>query len=112
MALALCDRCPCSASLYPPQAVLGSAALWNPLRQNFTANRALVANAPRTQFAAKFPCRCRRRRRMSADSDDFRQTDIARGRCFVGVFVLYPALQASAAFRMRHWQAARAARAV
>ena len=28
--------------------------------------------APRTQFAAKFPCRCRRRRRMSADGDDFR----------------------------------------
>ena len=28
--------------------------------------------APRTQFAVKFPCRCRRRRRMSADGDDFR----------------------------------------
>src|SRR5699024_2012515 len=27
-ALALCDRCPCSASLYPPQAALGSAALF------------------------------------------------------------------------------------
>ena len=26
---------------------------------------------PRTQFAAKFPCRCRRRRRMSADGDGF-----------------------------------------
>ena len=26
---------------------------------------------PRTQFAAKFPCRCRRRRRMSADGDAF-----------------------------------------
>ena len=26
MALTLCDRCPCSASLYPPQAALGSAA--------------------------------------------------------------------------------------
>src|SRR5699024_10858826 len=66
-ALAFCDRGPCSASLHPPQAALGSAAL----RQNFAANRALVANAPRTQFAAKFPCRCRRRRRMSADGDVF-----------------------------------------
>ena len=27
---------------------------------------------PRTQFAVKFPCRCRRRRRMSADGDGFR----------------------------------------
>ena len=27
--------------------------------------------APRTQFAVKFPCRCRRRRRMSADGDVF-----------------------------------------
>src|SRR5699024_4203157 len=27
------------------------------------------STAPRTQFAAKFPCRCRRRRRMSADGD-------------------------------------------
>src|SRR5699024_3249523 len=26
---------------------------------------------PRTQFAAKFPCWCRRRRRMSADGDGF-----------------------------------------
>ena len=31
--------------------------------------------APRTQFAAKFPCQCRRRRRMSADGDDFRIFD-------------------------------------
>src|SRR5699024_38587 len=29
-ALALCDRCPCSASLHPPQAALGFAALWIP----------------------------------------------------------------------------------
>ena len=49
------------------------------LRQNFTANRALVANAPRTQFAAKFPCMCRRRRRMSADGDVFKQYESARG---------------------------------
>src|SRR5699024_7059012 len=39
-ALAFCDRCPCSASLHPPQAALGSAAL----RQNFTSNRALVTS--------------------------------------------------------------------
>ena len=31
--------------------------------------------APRTQFAAKFPCRCRRRRHVSADGDDFRLFD-------------------------------------
>ncbi|WP_300253360.1 hypothetical protein, partial [uncultured Subdoligranulum sp.] len=37
------DRCPCSASLHPPQAALGSAALWIPLRQNFAANHALGA---------------------------------------------------------------------
>src|SRR5699024_4685452 len=29
------------------------------------------SKAPRTQFAAKFPCRCRRRRHMSADGDIF-----------------------------------------
>ena len=41
--------------------------------------------APRTQFAVKFPCRCRRRRRMSADGDDFRlfrQSGLpCKGRC-------------------------------
>src|SRR5699024_6620060 len=33
---------------------------------------------PRTQFAVKFPCRCRRRRHMSADGDGsrlFRQSE-------------------------------------
>ena len=29
------------------------------------------STAPRTQFAVKFPCRCLRRRRMSADGDVF-----------------------------------------
>ena len=43
-ALAFCDRCPCSALLCPSQAARGSAALWIPLRQNFTANRALVTS--------------------------------------------------------------------
>ena len=37
------------------------------LRQ--TAHSSL--NAPRTQFAAKFPCMCRRRRHMSAGGDNF-----------------------------------------
>src|SRR5699024_2842840 len=41
--------------------------------------------APRTQFAVKFPCRCRRRRRMSADGDGFRlfrQSGLpCKGRC-------------------------------
>ena len=41
--------------------------------------------APRTQFAVKFPCRCHRRRRMSADGADFRlfrQSGLpCQGRC-------------------------------
>src|SRR5699024_7046921 len=50
-ALAFCDRCPCSASLHPPQAALGSAAL----RQNFTANRALVALLLAHNLPQNFP---------------------------------------------------------
>ena len=88
-ALAFCDRCPCSASLHPPQAALGSAAL----RQNFTANRALGAQLlahnlpqnfpvgvavvgalrPQARFGGQ-PGRKARLlgRRLSADGDDFR----------------------------------------
>ena len=40
------------------------------LRQNFTANRA-IGLWPPTQFAAKFPCMCCRRRRMSAAGNGF-----------------------------------------
>ena len=50
-ALAFCDRCPCSASLHPPQAALGSAAL----RQNFTANRALGAQLLAHNLPQNFP---------------------------------------------------------
>ncbi|WP_295472907.1 hypothetical protein, partial [uncultured Subdoligranulum sp.] len=46
-----CDRCPCSASLHPPQAALGSAAL----RQNLTPNRALVALLLAHNLALNFP---------------------------------------------------------
>src|SRR5699024_9570865 len=61
--------------------------------------------APRTQFAAKFPCRCRRRRRMSADGDDFRifrqsvASPSGRGVFFCGVRRLQqdPAFSAPAA---------------
>ena len=69
-ALAFCDRCPCSALLHPPQAARGFAALWIPLRQNFAANRA-IGLWPHTQFAAKFPCMCCQRRRMSAAGNGF-----------------------------------------
>ena len=50
-ALAFCDRCPCSASLHPPQAALGFAAL----RQNFTANRALVTSFLAHNLPQNFP---------------------------------------------------------
>ena len=64
MALAFCDRCPCSASLHPPQAALGFAAFDKILPKTAHSSR-----APRTQFWAKFPCMCLHRRRMSADGD-------------------------------------------
>ena len=50
-ALAFCDRCPCSASLHPPRAALSSAAL----RQNFTANRALVTSFLVHNLPQNFP---------------------------------------------------------
>ena len=66
MALALCDRCPCFVSLHPPQAALDFAAFDKILPKTAHSSR-----APRTQFWAKFPCMCPRRRRMSAVGDDF-----------------------------------------
>ena len=44
MALALCDRCPCSASLHPPQAALGFAAFDKILRQTAHSSLTLLAH--------------------------------------------------------------------
>ena len=49
----------------------GGARLRSPSTKFYSKSRTR-SKAPRTQFAVKFPCRCRRRRRMSADGDRFR----------------------------------------
>ena len=45
--------------------------LWNPLSTKFYGKPRTRRKTPRTQFAAKFPCRCRHHRRVSADGDRF-----------------------------------------
>src|SRR5699024_8820155 len=50
----------------------GGARLRSPLESpstKFTPKPRTRRRAPRTQFWGKFPCRCRRRRRMSAGGD-------------------------------------------
>ena len=49
----------------------GPVSPWIPFRQNFYPKTAHSSRAPRTQFWAKFPWRCPRRRRMSAGGDKF-----------------------------------------
>src|SRR5699024_5872280 len=53
--------------------------LESPSTKFYSKSRAR-SKAPRTQFAAKFPCRCRRRRRMSADGDGFELLPQSDGR--------------------------------
>ncbi|EFB74653.1 hypothetical protein SUBVAR_07121 [Subdoligranulum variabile DSM 15176] len=65
-ALALCDRGPCSAALFLPQAARGSAAF-----DKIYPKTAHSSRAPRTQFWGKFPWMCLHRRHMSADGDGF-----------------------------------------
>jgi len=66
MALALCDRCPCSASLHPPQAALGFAAFdkisrqiaHSSLRSSHTICRKI------SLYVSPSPAHVRRRRRF------------------------------------------------
>ena len=91
-ALAFCDRCPCFASLHPPQ-----AALWlrSPSKKFYGKSRTRHF-VPRTQFAVKFPWWCRRRRACPPTATDFilfRQSEQRLLRCLTLEYTMHKVFQ-------------------